>query len=351
MFCKHCGAPLTQGQPCPCRVPNSINPVVAAIKQMGRAPLFLTICILQSVSVGLQLLSFFFSGDLLEQAITNQQALAMVNLPNDFPIFSLLATLAFWLVFATCRQNTRPTLSPGGITLARVLVTILQVVLFAGAGVAVLAAVVAKEELYALLSSLIGERFHDLGMAQPPRDVVSVAVGVILILTLMVLAVSLVATFAGKKALRVLQENFTGILTDRSIPMLVIVLGFILTVFNSFSLQESPLTAIANLIATAAWFMLCLWGLTYRQCMQALREQSQLYAAKTEPQAPCNQPLPLAEEPCLANEPNAAASLPAEGPAPNRELLPPADPLCPVCGFRRNPQHTYCPGCGTPIEQ
>lgn len=112
------------------------DPYVAAVKRVGRSPLMLLLCIsatLSLVCAGIPLLWDVLSSAALLSLLPDQNALMEAPLSvtgvGDLGLWLKgLGVIAFWLIYAACRNDRRPQFSSGGLTIVRSL-ALLQTVL------------------------------------------------------------------------------------------------------------------------------------------------------------------------------------------------------------------------------
>ncbi|MCH5352527.1 MAG: hypothetical protein J1E06_03580 [Acutalibacter sp.] len=134
----------------------SSNPVLNVIKKLGSSPLFLAAAILYSVSVMLGIITNISGAvlpsyvyDILANAgmdydtiryIINSSSGTSAVSSGLSAVPSILLCVAMWMIYATCRDRQTGNISTAGLTICKVITTIMLVALcIAAAGVVIIA--------------------------------------------------------------------------------------------------------------------------------------------------------------------------------------------------------------------
>jgi hypothetical protein len=397
MLCPNCNREHPETQPCEYQTTPvgvcAINPVVASIKTLGRSTQFLLVCIFQSLTALCSLVATFLNPFIISQ----NSDIQTTTFNGNFIVPTLMA-LAFWLIYATCRSDASPFLKTGGLTIIKVIQTILLVCLY------ILVALIPLILIGLFALSAMGEEFwnqfinefmYEFGNQMPSEfhqyfesqflmNSLTVVTIVVMLVCLGVLIFNIVVTSLTVKGLNILKENFEGILTDRSFPLLVIVMGYIsaigsyfttvsgLITLDVFTLLESAFTATATLLG-------CMLVQKHRKGMAELRTLSRMattdssVAPTPQPQpfqAPAAPYIPITEQPstdCLPVEETVpltveetlfeeAISQPEETeepleteteiPQPTEIEIPKTPKYCSVCGTPLQDYAHFCHNCG-----
>lgn len=140
MICPNCGREIPDGTVCPCTLaaPSlSDNPALNALKSVGSSPMFLTLCVLFSVSALLTILSSLAVGDTLSSIYIYAYQLGMdmqdvdtlMDVMRSTSVFSvvlgsipaILVAVAMWIHFGTCNNRQSGNISTAGLTICKVL--------------------------------------------------------------------------------------------------------------------------------------------------------------------------------------------------------------------------------------
>ncbi len=357
----------------------AVNPVVGAMKRLGRTPLFLWICILQTAAAGLALLSSLGASigiaSLLELdglEYTAGSSLLSCVLPGLF-------AMGLWLIRHTCRSDVSPFVTTGGLKTIKVLVTISLVVLYIVAGcipLLLLGALALGSVATDIFSdpSVFGEfgefeeEFLDEFSDMPSYYLEDMLEGgllfglVVVVVVLAVLVFGIIYYHSLRRGVTALMENAEGILTDRSFPMFSIVTFYIVGGCGAISALTSlfvlPLAGLASAASATAYILGGVLMGRYRKEMEQLRYFSSV--APAVPFVPAQQPVPVAVSVCEtvpAQPPVEVAPVSSVEAAPvpveqsvEQPIAEPAPAFCSACGRKRGEDEKFCPACGKPFS-
>lgn len=360
----------------------AVNPVVGSMKRLGRSPLFLWICILQTAAAGLTLLSSLgtFIGfasllDLNGLEYTAGSSVLSCVVPGLF-------AMGLWLIRRACCSDISPFVTTGGLKTVKVLVTISLAFLYIVAGcipLFLLGLLLAGSAMGDLFSdpSFYGE-FHEefldefsqtpgFSIEEIPIDEMlagGLLIGLVIVLVtvLAVMVYFILYYHFLRRGISTLMENAEGILTDRSFPLFTIVTFYIAGGCTAVSALTSlvifPLAALGSAAMAIVYILGGIIMGRYRKEMQYLRMVS---SAPVSPAVPfANEqpvvPAPAAEQPVAAAVSDSQFVPVYEQAAPVIEAEPMANPIsapdeyCSGCGRKRGENENFCPGCGKPFS-
>ncbi len=362
----------------------AVNPVVETIKRLGRSPMFLWVCILQTAAAGLTLL----------QSILSMLGLTMIvdtmEMYEDFPgeflestgaglslsfVFPALFALGLWLVRAACRSDASPFVTTGGLKTVKVLITINLVMMYILAGcmplllLAVIALMGSGEDFFSMIGEFDEEFIDDFSASSSLFE--GVFTGVLLVALVVVLAVAVVGIIYYhilRKGIATLEENCEGILSDRSFPMFVIVMFYVFAGGSFFSaltgLVLTPVAALAEGVSGSVYLMGAILMQKYRKGMEHLRMVSMGAPVPPADFQPAPAPGPMPEPnpgwavPPVPGPVSQPAPPPMPGTAPQPETpkevegepQPKTVGYCPSCGRAVKEGESFCAGCGRSVD-
>ncbi len=346
----------------------AVNPVVGAIKRLGRSPLFLCLCIFQTIAAGLTLLSSlgFMVGtpsllDVEEIAIAADSGLLSFVIPGLF-------AMGLWMIRHACRNNASPFVTTGGLKTVKVLITIQLVFMYIVAGCIPLLIL----GMFAL-EGVAGELFSDpafYGEFEEEfldefsgtynfsvEEFVSTGLlsilAIALIVVLAVLVYMIIYYHSLRRGVTTVMENAEGILTDRSFSMFSVVTFYIVggcgAVSALSSLALMPLAAFASAASATVFIMGGVLMGRYRKEMEQLRFMSlnPVPAPFTMNEQPFV-PAPVSQPQTVPQPEFVPQSAPVVEPAP--APVPVVDEFCSGCGRKRGEGENFCAGCGKPFS-
>ncbi len=365
----------------------AVNPVVGAIKRLGRSPLFLCLCIFQTIAAGLTLLSSL--GFLVNTpSVLDFEGMEISTDSNllSFVIPALFA-MGLWMIRHACRNDVSPFVTTGGLKTVKVLVTIQLVFMYILTGCIPLL-IFGLFALGGVASELFSdpafygefeEEFLDEFSEVPSFDLeealaggAMIGISIVLLFVLAVLVYMIVYYHSLRRGVTAVMENAEGILTDRSFSMFTIVTFYIAGGCVALStLTTIALLPIAGLASGAMATVYILGGVLmgrYRKEMQQLRLVSSgavpaPFGMNEQPFAPAPVPftpeaVPVAEAvpapetvPAVEVAPVPAVDIaPVAEPVSQPEPTPVAHEFCSGCGRKRGEGENFCPGCGKPFS-
>ena len=368
----------------------AVNPVVGAIKRLGRSPLFLCLCIFQTVAAGLTLIASLdlFSNnygvfsDLLEDMEGLELSADSGLLSFVFPA---LFALGLWLIRAACKNNGSPFVTTGGLKTVKVLVTIQLVFMYIVAGCiplfllgvfalgGALGDVFSDPSFYGEFDEEFLDEFSGTYSFSVDECVSTGLISILAVVLLVVLAVlvyMIIYYHSLRRGVTTLIENAEGILTDRSFSMFTIVTFYIMGSFAAFSALTSlvimPVAALSSGAMAVAYILGGVLMGRYRKEMEHLRMASAgqvpppPFEMGQPPFVPQPQPAPVPQPefvpaPVPVAEPASVADpVPVADPAPAQEPIVQSTVLgvefCSECGRKRGEDEKFCPGCGKPFS-
>ena len=378
----------------------AVNPVVAAMKRLGRSSLFLWICILQTAAAGFTLLSSLV-GFIGFTSLLDLDGLEYTAGGNflSFVVPALFA-MGLWMIRHTCKSDVSPFVTTGGLKTVKVLITISLVLLYIVAGfiplflLGMLALGSAASDIFSdpSIYGEFNEEFLDEFSDIPSFSLEGAAEGVLLfsllfvvVIVLAVLVYAIIYYHSLRRGVTTLLENAEGILTDRSFPMFAIVSFYILGACGAFSALSSlflmPIVGLASAASATAYILGGVLMGRYRKEMEGLRIMS-AQVVPSDPFVPNQQPVapaPVAEQPVPVavavpqTVPAYEEAAPVVDPAPVVDVAPvveatpvveeepvaePAEQsveefipaFCSACGRKRGENEKFCPGCGKPFQ-
>lgn len=355
----------------------AVNPVVGAIKRLGRSPLFLCICIFQTIAAGLTLLS---SVGMMGSPLMDFEGMELVADSSLLSfVFPALFAMGLWLIRHACKSDVSPFVTTGGLKTVKVLVTIQLVFMYIVAGcipvflLGMLALGSAASDIFSDPSVYgeFDEEFLDEFSGTYSFSVDEfVSTGLIsilviaLVIVLAVLVYFIIYYHSLRRGVTTLMENAEGILTDRSFSMFTIVTFFIAGGCGAFSALSSlallPLAGLASGVMATVYILGGVFMCRYRKEMEQLRFMSSHMApaAPFVPEAqPAPQPAPAYETvpPQVQVAPVPAVDVspvaePVADPIPEPQPVPVACEFCSECGRKRGEGEKFCPGCGKPFS-
>lgn len=362
----------------------AVNPVVGAIKRLGRSPLFLCICIFQTIAAGLTLIASLglFSNnygvfsDLLED-MEGLEISADSGLLSF--VFPALFAMGLWLIRHACKSDVSPFVTTGGLKTVKVLVTIQLVFMYIVAGcipvflLGMLALGSAASDIFSDPSVYgeFDEEFLDefsgtysFSMDEFVSTGLISILAVVLLVVLAVLVYMIIYYHSLRRGVTTLMENAEGILTDRSFSMFTIVTFYIMGSFAAFSALTSlvimPVAALSSGAMAVAYILGGVFMCRYRKEMEQLRFMSSHIApaaAFVPAEQPAPQPAPAYETvpPQVQVAPVPAVDVspvaePVAEPIPAPQPVPVACEFCSECGRKRGEGEKFCPGCGKPFS-
>lgn len=267
---------------------SAVNPVVRAVKERGRSPLFLVLCLLQSaVTVATLALSFVGVEITSEFSFSDGGGNSV-----EVSVLPILFTVAFWIIRYACCSDESPFISTGGLKFVKVITTI-QLVLYYILGVClpiVFFSLLVSQEILGDLFGNSGDYIDDIPSDSFMEGIMNSMFMAIVIVLFIAVVFMIVFTHVLRRAIATLTENCEGYLTDRSIPMFLVVACYIMAGFQFLGglgyISQVPLVS-AVVIANGAVFVLGGVLLTkYRNTMEELRKtsmESAYFSAPTPP--------------------------------------------------------------------
>lgn len=293
MICPNCGREIPDGTICPCALeatalPLSDNPAVNALKTTGSSGLGLALAVLLSLSALLAIFSSLGTSQALDNlyyyaytaGLDMDLILSMMSYSRSSAVASavlgsipaILAAVAGWVHFGTCRSRASGNISTAGLTIYKVLAYIsliglclISLLVIGGLGLAIFAVVAASFPL-----DSFGGQFGGYGQDEAQLALIIIFATIAAFFAFfMALAIGyqagLIRTINRAKAVAA-----TG-LADSRVSNYVIGMNYVLAgcciVSGLFSLFFSPLSAIASFVAGAGWILASLQLSRYRKAM------------------------------------------------------------------------------------
>ena len=293
MICPNCGREIPDGTICPCALeatalPLSDNPAVNALKTTGSSGLGLALAVLLSLSALLAIFSSLGTSQALDNlyyyaytaGLDMDLILSMMSYSRSSAVASavlgsipaILAAVAAWVHFGTCRSRDSGNISTAGLTIYKALAYIsliglclISLLVIGGLGLAIFAVVAASFPL-----DSFGGQFGGYGQDEAQLALIIIFVTIAAFFAFfMALAIGyqagLIRTINRAKAVAA-----TG-LADSRVSNYVIGMNYVLAgcciVSGLFSLFFSPLSAIASFVAGAGWILASLQLSRYRKAM------------------------------------------------------------------------------------
>ncbi len=293
MICPNCGREIPDGTICPCALeatalPLSDNPAVNALKTTGSSGLGLALAVLLSLSALLAIFSSLGTSQALDNlyyyaytaGLDMDLILSMMSYSRSSAVASavlgsipaILAAVAAWVHFGTCRSRASGNISTAGLTIYKALAYIsliglclISLLVIGGLGLAIFAVVAASFPL-----DSFGGQFGGYGQDEAQLALIIIFATIAAFFAFfMALAIGyqagLIRTINRAKAVAT-----TG-LADSRVSNYVIGMNYVLAgcciVSGLFSLFFSPLSAIASFVAGAGCILASLQLSRYRKAM------------------------------------------------------------------------------------
>lgn len=293
MICPNCGREIPDGTICPCALeatalPLSDNPAVNALKTTGSSGLGLALAVLLSLSALLAIFSSLGTSQALDNlyyyaytaGLDMDLILSMMSYSRSSAVASavlgsipaILAAVAAWVHFGTCRSRDSGNISTAGLTIYKALAYIsliglclISLLVIGGLGLAIFAVVAASFPL-----DSFGGQFGGYGQDEAQLALIIIFATIAAFFAFfMALAIGyqagLIRTINRAKAVAA-----TG-LADSRVSNYVIGMNYVLAgcciVSGLFNLFFSPLSAIASFVAGAGRILASLQLSRYRKAM------------------------------------------------------------------------------------